>query len=75
MATYKVFRLGSDIREIPTNNGLSEKEKAKAIETMLSIVPESVVDTYECDCVERLNTQDTFTRQEVLAIMRCSIKH
>ena len=73
---YRVIRIGNNVQEIAPK-GNSEEEIQKNVASMAASLPgvDVTLGWFECDCVEKLKTQDTFTKEEVLNMLGCKIRH
>lgn len=74
MAKYQMLRVGDRLTEY---TGSQEADDLNAIAKLDEMLPGSVVklEEYECDCQERFDSQETFTKLELVRIHRCPVNH
>lgn len=75
MAKYNVVRMGDKIHSTKVDpNNADDVATVERLNEMLSHV-DVTIGTFECDCVEKMEAQKTFTKAELITILNCPIKH
>lgn len=70
----RVIRMGNKITRY---EGDESKEDLKALELLSEQCPNVVIqlEWFECDCLDRIQSHETFPKAELIKIMSCPLNH